>query len=325
MTGDALYCQRELCTQIRRQGGPYFFAVKANQPGLLDDITNLFAERPWDAVQPADLRLDRGHGREKLRLLRCATALAGYTDRPGLGMVCTIQRVVTRAGRTSDEQAEAVTCLLAPERARRIRRRLLAWGRRNFQDYSWRAETDPWLTLVAEFFLQRTRASQADRAFVLFRERFPAALDLVRQGPQAAREFTDLLGLHWRGPLLHELARQVACRGGEPPSSISDLRLLTGVGPYTAAAWLSLHRGKRAAIVDSNVTRWLARVTGKPYPRDPRQVKRVNELADRLTPQRVFRSYNYAVLDFTMQISTQKKPLCNLCPIRRDCCFGLSS
>jgi len=111
VTGDALFCQRELCAQIRAQGGDYFFAVKANQPSLREDVATLFAAPPWDETQPANLRVNRGHGREELRLLRCSTGLTGCTAWPGLGMVCTVQRVVTRAGTTSYDQAYAVTSL----------------------------------------------------------------------------------------------------------------------------------------------------------------------------------------------------------------------
>jgi predicted transposase YbfD/YdcC len=111
VTGDALFCQRDLCAQIRRQGGDYFFAVKANQPTLLDDVATLFADPPREEPMPADLRVNRGHGREELRLLRCSTALDGYSDWPSLGSVCTVQRVVTRSGKTTYEQAYAVTSL----------------------------------------------------------------------------------------------------------------------------------------------------------------------------------------------------------------------
>lgn len=207
----------------------------------------------------------------------------------------------------------------------RVRRRLLSWGRRNFQSYAWRSETDPWLTLVAEFFLQRTRASQAERAFIYVRDRFPTADSLARADADAVRLITDLLGLHFRGPQLHELARHVARAGGRPPENLNGLRELTGVGPYTAAAWLSLHRGRRVAIVDSNVARWLARLVDKPYPRDPRHVRWVNDLADLLTPRRAFRDYNYAVLDFTMLICTPVSPRCGACPLRLDCAFGSST
>ncbi|MGH2533170.1 MAG: hypothetical protein ACRDJW_12800 [Thermomicrobiales bacterium] len=211
---------------------------------------------------------------------------------------------------------------LSEQAIRRVRRRLLSWGRVHYHDYIWRTEPDPWLTLVAEFLLQRTRSSQVEPIFRDFCTRYPTAADLVRAGPEAAHAVTKGLGIHWRGPLLYRLAVAVAKNGGIPPESLDQLGQFTGVGPYTAAAWLSLHRGKRAVIVDSNVFRWLGRMTGRPYQRDPRHMHWVNDLADRLTPRRAFRDYNYAVLDFTMSVCTPRDPRCAECPLRSDCAFG---
>jgi A/G-specific adenine glycosylase len=127
------------------------------------------------------------------------------------------------------------------------------------------------------------------------------------------------LGLHFRAPRLFAAAVAVYELGGEPPRSEDALRQITGLGPYTRAAWLSLHQRKRAVIVDANVARWLSRVTGLPYNRDPRHVAWVKRLADHLTPGRAFRDYNYAVLDFTMVVCTARAPRCGECPIRSDC------
>lgn len=212
--------------------------------------------------------------------------------------------------------------VLDDETIRRLRRRLLAWGRANYRHYVWRAETNPWLTLVAEFLLQRTRSAQVEPVFRDFQSHYPTADALIEAGPEAARAVTDRLGIHWRGPLLLRMAEKVVENGGAPPEEVGRLRSITGVGPYTAAAWLSLHRGRRAVVVDSNVYRWLGRMTGRPYQRDPRHVRWVNQLADRLTPQRAFRDYNYAVLDFTMLVCTPRNPHCRNCPLRLDCCFG---
>ena len=38
VTGDAMFCQRDLCQQIIDQGGHYFFEVKDNQPDLKESI-----------------------------------------------------------------------------------------------------------------------------------------------------------------------------------------------------------------------------------------------------------------------------------------------
>ena len=37
-TGDAIFCQRDLCQEIIDGGGDYVFTVKDNQPGLAIDI-----------------------------------------------------------------------------------------------------------------------------------------------------------------------------------------------------------------------------------------------------------------------------------------------
>jgi A/G-specific adenine glycosylase len=203
-----------------------------------------------------------------------------------------------------------------------IRQRLLRWGRANFKQYPWRAERDPWLSLLAEFLLQRTRASQVEAVFLILRERFPTADSLRRAGLSEVSDLIGRLGLHRRGPLLLRIAETVADRGGSPPETMAELRSLNGIGMYTAAAWLSLHRNKRAPIIDANVARWLSRMTGLPYNRDPRHVRWVKALAERLTPARAFRMFNYAVLDFTMRICVPRHPRCDACPLRNDCLYG---
>ena len=42
LTGDALFCQRHLCTQVLAAGGDYLFLAKGNQPELFDDVRLLF-------------------------------------------------------------------------------------------------------------------------------------------------------------------------------------------------------------------------------------------------------------------------------------------
>ncbi len=116
VTGDAAFCQRELSKQVVDAGGDYFWVVKENQPTLLDDLRVLFAEPPLGEPMPSSLRVGRRGNREELRLLRCSAALVGFSDWPHLSYACTIQRVVTRAGKTGYEQQYAVTSL-TPDRS----------------------------------------------------------------------------------------------------------------------------------------------------------------------------------------------------------------
>jgi len=42
VTGDAMFCQREICQQVLQQGGDYLFVVKDNQPALKEAIAAEF-------------------------------------------------------------------------------------------------------------------------------------------------------------------------------------------------------------------------------------------------------------------------------------------
>jgi hypothetical protein len=46
ITGDAIFCQREICEEIVDRGGHYVFTVKENQPTLLQDIQTLLPSTP---------------------------------------------------------------------------------------------------------------------------------------------------------------------------------------------------------------------------------------------------------------------------------------
>ena len=56
LTGDALYCQRQLCEQVVDEGGYYLLIVKNNQKGLYEDIELCF-DRPAAGKTYASLML----------------------------------------------------------------------------------------------------------------------------------------------------------------------------------------------------------------------------------------------------------------------------
>ena len=43
VTGDAMFCQKELCRRITKRGGHFIFTVKDNQAGLKEDVAAAFA------------------------------------------------------------------------------------------------------------------------------------------------------------------------------------------------------------------------------------------------------------------------------------------
>lgn len=119
VTADALYCQREVCAQIRRAGGDYLLIVKANQRRLYEDVELLFAEPPVGEVLREAEQRDRHGDRHEVRRLWASTALRGYLDWPEVRQVCKVERVVERKGKISAEVRYAITSLgeeVGPER-----------------------------------------------------------------------------------------------------------------------------------------------------------------------------------------------------------------
>ena len=53
VTGDAMFCQRDLCAQVVKDGGHYFVVVKDNQPELLRDIGDAFSRAAAAAFSPS--------------------------------------------------------------------------------------------------------------------------------------------------------------------------------------------------------------------------------------------------------------------------------
>ena len=111
VTGDALYCQRSLCRQIRDAGGDYLVIVKENQPTLLADIQLLFAAPPPGERFARATQQDRGHGRQEWRQLWASTALTGYLDWPAAGQVGRVERVVRQGTRRGGETRAFITSL----------------------------------------------------------------------------------------------------------------------------------------------------------------------------------------------------------------------
>lgn len=199
-----------------------------------------------------------------------------------------------------------------------VRRNLLRWGDKHFQNFPWRGELNPFRALVAEILLQRTRAEQVVPVFLNFKQLFPDTETLVTASVHDIENAIKPLGLRWRAKFLYQLGVMITQNG--IPSDFALLQNFPGVGRYTASAYLSLHTEKRMPIVDSNVVRFYGRFFGFDVGSETRRNKKVLEIADLLTPKREFKRFNYALLDFTRAICTTR-PNHRCCSVRKKCAF----
>lgn len=203
-----------------------------------------------------------------------------------------------------------------------FRKKVLIWGVSNFTDYAWRSCETPIHQLIVEILLQRTKAEQVVPVFTALVELYPDIESLSSLSDADFAEIIHPLGLHWRAPLLYKLVQTIKNDFDENiPEDIAQLLKLPAVGHYVSSSYLSLHRNKRAFIIDSNVVRVYARFFGFDYDGETRRKKWLNYLADKITPQKGFRDFNYALLDYSMNIC-RVKPLCNSCALRKRCQYN---
>lgn len=116
VTGDALYCQRELSQQVLEQSGDYFWVLKDNQPGVKEAVSLLFAEPPWGESFAEATQEGRHGDRWERRRMWASAALTEYLGWPGLAQVCCVERTRWHRGKETVELSYAITSL-PPERA----------------------------------------------------------------------------------------------------------------------------------------------------------------------------------------------------------------
>jgi predicted transposase YbfD/YdcC len=133
-TMDALLTQRAIAQTIVDGGGDYVMLVKENQPQLRREIALVFQEPPEEDDQRTVEIVERGHGRIERRRLTVSSALAAYSDWPGLDQVFELERT-TVIVKTGEVRAETVYGATSLNRPRADATRLLAISR-----HHWRIE-----------------------------------------------------------------------------------------------------------------------------------------------------------------------------------------
>jgi len=195
---------------------------------------------------------------------------------------------------------------------------LLDWHRENRRVLPWREKRDPYIVLVAEFFLQRTPAERVAKVLPSFIAEFPSPEKLVNANPDRLREIYKTLGLGKRMSWLVESAKRLYQKyGGEIPNKLEDLLSLPGIGEYTASAVLCFGFGNDTPIVDANVVRVLTRLFGLPETHRTGSPD-LKKLARDLVPVGKGVQYNEAILDFAAMVC-KKNPLHEKCPLTDLC------
>ena len=200
---------------------------------------------------------------------------------------------------------------------------LLAWYDRHRRRLPWRAlpgeAADPYRVWLSEIMLQQTTVKAVAPYYARFLKTWPTVRKLAAAPLEDVLKAWAGLGYYARARNLHACAKAVVadCGGRFPPTEHA-LRALPGIGPYTAAAIVAIAFDRRAAAIDGNVERVIARLFAVAAPLPAAKLE-IRTLAEALVPTRRPGDFAQAMMDLGATICTPKKPACVLCPWMGAC------
>jgi A/G-specific adenine glycosylase len=172
--------------------------------------------------------------------------------------------------------------------------------------------------------LQQTRVAVVVERYQAFMARFPTLVSLAHAPEQEVLAAWSGLGYYRRARMLHKAAQFVVdhCQGNLPQTT-AGLRLLPGIGSYTAAAVASIAHGERVAVVDGNVERVLCRMegwkAGGTASGGSQVRRRIEALATELVCPERPGDWNQALMELGAILCSPRNPRCEECPVADDC------
>lgn len=195
------------------------------------------------------------------------------------------------------------------------------WYTDNRRLLPWRETRQPYPIWVSEVILQQTRVDQGLAYYHRFLEKFPTVIHLAHSSEELVLSAWKGLGYYSRARNMHTTAKMVIDKfDGHFPANYSDLILLKGIGPYTAAAIASICSNEPIPVVDGNVIRVFSRIFGFDEPVGSSEgykkvFQKTLELIDVNDPG----TYNQAVMEFGALCCKPRQPLCIECVFRKEC------
>jgi len=158
--------------------------------------------------------------------------------------------------------------------------------------------------------LQQTRVAAVIPYYERFLKRFPDPAALAGAPEDEVLTLWSGLGYYSRARNLQKAARRIVALGAFPRTH-DEIRELAGVGAYTAAAVASIAFGLPHAVVDGNVRRVIARITGG--------LGESQIFADMLLDRRNPSRSNQALMELGAVVCVPRDPKCGECPIAAQC------
>ncbi len=199
--------------------------------------------------------------------------------------------------------------------------RVVGWYRDTRRDLPWRSAPSAYHVWLSEVMLQQTRVETVVPYYHRFLDRFPTLEALAEADEDSVLALWSGLGYYRRARALLAGARVIARDHDAVFPDDKDAALaIPGVGPYTAAAVLSIAYGQPLPVLDGNVERVVTRV--RRIGSNPRQAavkRRLHEILASWLPPADAGDFNQAMMELGATICTPTSPDCARCPIAVRC------
>ncbi len=212
--------------------------------------------------------------------------------------------------------------LAEPDFSGELSNQLLNWfDQHGRHDLPWQQPRTAYRVWLSEIMLQQTQVATVIPYFQRFVQQFPDVQSLAAAPQDDVLALWAGLGYYARARNLHKAAQLVVRQhSGEFPRVVEELEALPGIGRSTAAAITAQAYGVRAAILDGNVKRVLARMYAVPgWPGESAVAKTLWHHAETLTPDKRLADYTQAIMDLGATVCTRTKPRCLRCPWQSHC------
>ena len=222
-------------------------------------------------------------------------------------------------------------------------KRLREWFKANAAELPWRpadldAPRDPYAVWISETMLQQTQVSTVRDYFTRWMKRFPDVETLAKADEAEVFKYWQGIGYYSRARNILKTAKIVCENSLDPlrpasrmtevrkmPETRKELEALPGIGAYTAGAILSLAYHQREAILDGNLVRIFSRLYELDFlPTDKSRNggsaseiywEYAREVAD--SPKAYM--HNEALMELGRTVCKTKSPLCETCPLHKEC------
>ena len=202
---------------------------------------------------------------------------------------------------------------------------LLPWYQENRRELPWRQDKEPYHVWLSEIMLQQTRVEAVKGYYARFLQALPDIESLSRCDDDLLHKLWEGLGYYSRVRNLKKAAiRIMEAHGGVFPSRYEDIRVLPGIGDYTAGAICSICFDAPTPAVDGNVLRVIARLTENDTPIDlPARKREVAVQLAEIYPEEAG-NFTQALMELGATLCGPNwKPRCAECPCAKFCLGNL--